>query len=157
MKIRAANLRDTADLVEMGEKFWKTTKYYEQGVEYDEDTVSVLIYNIMQDGLIVVATEAEKIIGFILVAFTPWHFNKNVLTATEVAYYIEEEYRNAGLGRDLINTAEYVCRERGCKYLTLVTMASSPKHVGRFYQMLGYQPAETAYTKELEIWPQSQQ
>lgn len=63
--------------------------------------------------------------------------------------FVEEDHRRLGVGRELLDLAEKIARERGVTELFVLTDSSN--HIAQaFYSSMGYQDGELAFSKELE-------
>lgn len=71
----------------------------------------------------------------------------NFNMATELAWWVNEDKRNTGVGKELIDAFEYWAKEiAGCKG---ITMASLDDDVGKYYLSRDYNLTERAYVKWL--------
>lgn len=151
MKIRGATLADIPKLVEYGEKFYQQTRHIEEGIPYNPDEVAILcewLINVKQGFILVL--DDDGVVGFVLVVEAPFPFSPDIRTAQELAYYVDEDYRKTGLGVKLLEHTEKVCKDRGVRYLTMISMESCiPRQAEALYEKLGYSRTETSYTKEL--------
>lgn len=149
--IRGAKTSDLDVLVEYGEKFYESTRYPEEGLEYQPEVVEDLIEVLIDGAGYVLVLEVDgEVKGFILMALIALPYNPDVLSAGELAFYIDEKYRRGKYGTQLLQYAEVVAREKGAKYCTMVSMeTSTPRQAEALYENMGYQRTETTYTKEL--------
>jgi GNAT superfamily N-acetyltransferase len=65
-------------------------------------------------------------------------------TAIELSWWVDEEYRNTGLGKELLKAFEDWAKENNCKFMTMVSLDD---HAGHLYEKLGYTLAERTYMK----------
>ena len=155
LNIRTGQPRDIPRLVELGEDFWEHTWHKHKGQAYSGETVAHLCEFLMHrgngNGFIVVLTDDDDVVqGFGLVAFTPFVFDINMKTATELAFYVVPEYRKGKEGIRLLKSMENISRNKGCAVITMVSMEhSNPRPVEKLYESMGYERTETSYTKEL--------
>lgn len=151
VKIRGARESDMGALIRYGEKFYQSTRYVEEGLEYDPEAVENLLRQLMgPTGYVLVLDVDGEVKGFILMALISLPYNPEVVAAGELAFYIDEEYRRGKYGTTLLQYAETVAKERGARYCSMVSMeTSTPRQAEALYENLGYQRTETTYTKEL--------
>lgn len=83
--------------------------------------------------------------GFLAGTITPFVYGFNYC-ATELAWWIEEDKRGNGIGKELIEAFEQWAKEKGC---SMVTMVSIDDSVGKFYESTGYRLKERVYVKDL--------
>ena len=127
----------------MASKFMETTGYTEYS---DEETISNLIINILtgkQNEMIILLKPG---VGFLAGMASPFLFGPHLI-ASEIAWWIEQEKRNSGIGKELVEAFEYWAKNvAGC---TMITLTSLDDNVGKFYEKKGYALYERAYMKEL--------
>ncbi len=107
----------------------KLTSFYSSLYNVKSDYYKKAIEN---SGIICLAEENEKIVGAcrILTDFTKH--------AHIVDLIVQPEYREKGLGKELITLAARECNKLGCKYIGLTC---SPELIG-FYGKVGFGPEE---------------
>lgn len=127
----------------MGERFIAKA-WADKGVPYDEDSCRELLAGLIDNGILLIASDGRGMIGVVV---HPWHFNKHVLTATELFWWCEPGCK---AGRELKAEAERLAAEAGAKTINMACedhMRS--KALDRLYRMSGYQPSEHIFIKEL--------
>jgi len=111
---------------------------------YDEETVKDLVTHFLTSpGKFVVLCRGK---GMIAGMADPFVLNNKLIMATEIAWWVEPEYRDQGLGQQLINCFEFYAKAIGCN---LITMVSLDDQLGNYYSKNGYKLFERAYVKEL--------
>lgn len=151
-KLRGARVEDIPELVKHGEEFYKMTRHVNEGIPYNPEAVANLCHLLVTTpaGFILVLTVDDNIVGFILIAYGPFPFSPDILTAMELAYYIDPKYRKGKYAKFLLEHAEAIAKMQGAKYLTMISMESChPRHAESVYESMGYSRTETSYTKEL--------
>jgi GNAT superfamily N-acetyltransferase len=146
--IRLANLEDTQALVELYLEFYKTTDY-SRIYPADRETIEKLTVWIITEGAMVVFEEDGKILGSAGAWIGPATFNMHVRTATEVVYYLDPTARGHRVAPALLEALEERCNELGAISLQMVRLRTSPAEVDVLYQMNGYKPSESYFTKRL--------
>lgn len=138
--MKIASLEDRDQVLEYAMKFFNSTPYKDLG---DEATIAGIIDNFLQ------SPKEEKIIildegkGFLIAAITKFPFG-NTKVATEIGWYVEPEFRNQGVGDQLVEAFEYWADKLGVKVKTLAFM---DKDLTEYMKKKGYVPYETAHYK----------
>jgi GNAT superfamily N-acetyltransferase len=76
----------------------------------------------------------------------------NYSQAIELCWWVDEDVRHTGLGKELLQAFEDWAKEEGCKYITMISLAApNQEHdqVGKVYEKLGYSLMERTYMKEI--------
>lgn len=149
--IRDAKEEDLQILTEYCGKFWGTTDYEE---EADLDHIYGMVKHVHEEGILAVAEEQGKAVGFIACLVGPLMGNPIAKFSVELAWWMEPDYRGVGRAISLLEYAEDRARGKGVKYFSMLSMQSSmPERVNSLYESLGYVHNETTYTKVL-TWQQ---
>lgn len=84
---------------------------------------------LMTKGEVLVAIEDEKVVGLLEYIFRM--ISGKVVVDRKVMFIeslaVDEEYRNRGIGRGLLDRAKEICREKGCDSLELQVNARNRK------------------------------
>lgn len=145
--IRNGEEKDMDDIVEMAREFWKHTIYDE---EYCPDTVHTIVSMCMDQGLLSVLKIDGMARGFACGIKSPLLANSKVLTGTELAWWVDPEYRKGRNGIGLLKHLENQAKKVGIKYWNMGFMESSmPSIIEGIYQKMGYKKTEVIYTKVL--------
>lgn len=90
------------------------------------------------DQELLVAGAGPEVVG--LLAFRIRHNLESVSHFGEIASIIvDERWRNRGVGRQLIDRAEVLARERGCLGMWLVSGFGREEEAHKFYHRLGFE------------------
>lgn len=146
MSVRAGNYSDIPRIIEMSEVFWEKTIYEEpiDPASIENTALSCIENNMMA----VLDIEGAK--GFACGVVSPLLGNNSVLAGTEIAWWVEPDYRKGSYGIKLLKLIESLAKDAGVKYWSMVFMESSmPDDIKRIYEALGYELNETTYTKVL--------
>ena len=146
MRVRPATDRDLPAIVELGRRFHACSG---EAVAYDVNSADATARGLMQMGFVLLAEAGEGPVGMIGVAVVPMFFNYARTLAQELMWWVDEDGRSAGTALALLRAAEAEARARGACRLQMIALASSPPHVARLYERLGYQHRETAFSKDL--------
>jgi GNAT superfamily N-acetyltransferase len=98
--------------------------------------------------LLVVVTEADRVVGTLQLTFIPGLARKGALRGQIEAVRIAADRRGAGLGRRAFDWAIETCRGRGCCLVQLTTDRTRPE-AHRFYDRLGFVASHLGYKKAL--------
>lgn len=72
-----------------------------------------------------------------------------VLTAQEIAWWVEPEYRKQNVGQRLVEAYEEWAKSQGCRIVTMACYANND--LGPFYEKCGYSLNELGYIKCLPL------
>lgn len=146
--IRDCEQKDIPALIEMSRAFWVHTIYKNE--EFQDDAVEGMIKATMRDQLCLVYDVDGKAQGFICGVKGYLLANFDVMVGTELAWWVNEEFRNSSAGLKLLSAAEKRAKQIGIKYWTMAYMMSSmPESIKRIYESTGYIENESLYTKVL--------
>ena len=146
--IRQATRDDIDAITAMAAKFYETTEYNAH-FPFDRESVERLCGLLMDQGVLLVATMDEKLVGMIGLIVAPFMFNHDFLSANEVVWWVDPAVQGLGVGSGLLQFAERHCRERGAKTMQMVTLSNSPEVAAVTYQRAGFRHSETCFTKGL--------
>ena len=98
--------------------------------------------------IILVAVDREKIIGYILAFIDSFSYlNTNPICEIE-NMFLEEQYRNQGIGTMLINEVKNQAKEKGAKKLRVGALAQNSEAI-KFYHSLGLEDMNLYLESEL--------
>lgn len=142
--IREANEADIPRITEMGSRSLREGPYKDLVADKPEQT-GKLALDVMQKGFILVSEEDDKLTG--LLAFIVFsHYFSGELTAGEVMWYVEPEYRQSFTGLCLLRAAERMARKFGAKFMQFTAPTAE---VGNAYEALKYHQVEVTFQKAL--------
>jgi predicted N-acetyltransferase YhbS len=148
VKIRMATEEDIPRIIEMGEMFWNQTDY--RSVKYDPGSIEHWSKLMIEQGLLLVACDDGKAIGSVGALSAPLLGNVQYLVASELFWWIEPQYRSAGLGEALLMAIEGAAKEAGVKFFNMIALnAVDPERVAQIYLKRGYKLTEWSFSKEL--------
>lgn len=139
--IHKATQEDIDALVELGIRFGDASPYK---AYYTETKIRILATNsVYNEDSIAFVDDEHK--GMIVGVMTPFILGE-ILTATEIAWWVNPEDRHTSLGKQLHQAFEEWAKARGCK---LINMISIDDNLGAYYEKCGYKLTERAYMKEI--------
>ena len=143
--IREAEESDIPRIVEMGSRSLKEGPYRDQVGDNPDITKQLAWDVISQKGRVLVAVEDGQIIGLLAFILFPHYFSSE-LTAGELMWYVEPEFRRSFTGIALLRAAERMAREMGAKRMQFTAPTNQ---VATAYERLGYSQIEVSFQKEL--------
>lgn len=116
-EIRVATHRDIENIVELVEQFWNEHEHSEYG-DFDAPSTRMTLHGLV-DGpmsILLAAEDSGSIVGYIafIVAKIPWG---NVSSAVESLWWVLPEYRDRGIGTDLLSAGLEWAEIMGCDVL----------------------------------------
>lgn len=145
--IRDGEDKDLDRIVKMAREFWKHTVYDE---EYCPDTVWTMAAMSLDQNLLSVLEIDGVVRGFACGVKGALLGNSSVSTGTELAWWVDTDYRNGKNGIALMKYLENLAKKAGIKYWNMIFMESSmPDVIEGIYQKMGYSKTEVSYTKVL--------
>lgn len=146
MKTRIAEPPDKLSVIELARKFHQCTAY--TAIPFDAETASDLFDSALGQNLVFVAEHGGEVVGFVLGLAFPSVLNKKVLMGSELAWWVEPEYRGTSAGIKLLNHIEQSAQTLGVKAWSMICLESlSPDMVEAIYLRMGYRKSERSYTK----------
>ena len=140
--LKIATIDDLSLVLDLSMKFANAIPYKDY---IDEEVVKATLTDILT------GDKDRKIcllygeVGFITGVAAPFMFGTDLL-ATELAWWVEPEYRSKKVGLELLEAFEFWARKIGCK---LISMACLDEKVAALYESKGYTLYERAYLKEI--------
>lgn len=142
ISIRELTIDDLDGLIELLKQLWIDQKI-------DRESVKKIIGNGLQNNyqIYICATDLGKLIGYCSLTI------KNNLWMSANLGYVDElvvdsEYRNRGIGKQLMSEIENIAKSHGCKRLELDS-AFHRTNAHEFYDKLGFWKRAYLFTKEI--------
>lgn len=145
MPTREATSADIPRLVEMGSRSLREGAYRDMLTDNPVQTSALAEQVINRSGKVLVTEDKGEIVGLLALFIGP-HFFSGEMTATELMWYMEPEYRKSFAGVGLLRAGEKLARELGC--VSMVFTAPTAE-VSKAYQSLGYREIESNWRKVL--------
>lgn len=147
-EVRKATHEDRQNILDMAENFLTSSPYRNDWdlqnlsnhiVEYIEGPFKTVIF---------LVERKEKPVGFLAAVVAEAHpfFNKKI--STEVAWWIETDYRKSGAGQELLKAYEEWAKENGCNLIGM-TYLTNHLNLSEFYEKNGYEKYEVSYLKRV--------
>jgi ribosomal protein S18 acetylase RimI-like enzyme len=97
----------------------------------------------------VLVARATRVVGFVMVTVESGGYDQDLDRGLVQNIYVVPEYRNRGVGGDLLSAAESLLRDRGVDAVALEVMAGN-EDARRFYRQQGYRPHRVELEKPVE-------
>lgn len=146
--VRLAKMDDFPVVCQMAKEFHQCTEY--RDIEFDEASCYLLFKSSLENGMVFVS-EGREITGFILGLPFPCPLNQMKTMVSELAWWVEPEYRNTSAGVRLLQTLERAAKEHGSTSLTMICLENmEPDKIQNIYQRMGYKPTERAFVRSFD-------
>jgi GNAT superfamily N-acetyltransferase len=143
--IRRARMKDTDRMIELVSELGRREPKNEEEIKHFAKLIQNYISE--KDKMILVAEIDSKIVGLISLVFLP-RLNKNKPEAWIPDFIVDQEYRNKGIGRELLMKCIDIARREKCWRIRLET-GLSRKRAQRFYKMMEMKPFALAFKLSL--------
>lgn len=145
VKIRLMKEEDVPEVLDISALFYKETDY---PFTYSSKGWEATVRQFLAPSI--VAVDGDVVVGVLVLAIVSGLWNHTEKLATEICFYIREPYRNADIGKRMIEKAEMISQIYGATSVTMASAAGKRDAVfNRYYSRLGYKKTEIAYTKEI--------
>lgn len=148
-QVRRGTIEDIDALVDMGERFFAFSAFSEF-TPLDPDSVRNSLLSLLDGGVVFVAEHEQQIVGGIVGMMTSVWFNQNVRTATELAWWVDEEHRTTSAGIKLYRAFESWAAEQGAQAIVmsdLVIRGAAPAE--NLFMKLGFTTVERSHVKKV--------
>lgn len=146
--INQATQADIPEIIRMGRLFWSQTPYSE--IPYCPDSIAHTCQQMIAQQLLLVATVDGTIAGAVGAMRSPLYANRDVLVAAELFWWVEPEFRNSGIGKEMLAGIEQACREAGVYRFSMMAFEQIElEKAAAVYQRCGYVPTERSFNKVL--------
>lgn len=140
--IREAEISDLPEVIRMGREFAKSI-----GIPLDDESTLDSAENLINTDFGVLLIGDGSMAGALAY---PLFFNKNILIAQELMWWVDREKRGTGAGMEILEALEAWARNVGAKQLSMLAIHdTSPDYVDSVYIKNGYKPFEKSFVKVL--------
>jgi len=147
MMVRHATLSDFPEVCRMARDFHASTEYRQ--IPFDEASCYLLFQSALESDTVFVSENGE-VNGFILGLPFPCPLNRMVTMVSEMAWWVDPEYRNTSAGIRLLQSLERAAKAYGSMSLTMICLESmEPDKVQGIYERMGYKQTERAFMRSL--------
>jgi GNAT superfamily N-acetyltransferase len=148
--IRLADADDVPQIIAMAQRFLRETDYSTIVGPVADETIGVLVRQVMQVGVVFVADVnlgRAQLVGFLAV-MALMHPFAQVPYGDELAWWVEPEHRAGLVGPRLLRSCEEWARQKGLCVLKIVAPAGN-SDVGKYLARRGFSEVETTFHKRL--------
>jgi|SRR6185312_3287291 len=143
--IREAIASDIPEIVALGRKFLLEGPYKNELGDNPEQTAALTLEVIKEKGKVLVLEEDSAIRGVLGFILFPHYFSGEI-TAGELIWYVEPEFRIGCPALKLMWEAENIAKSLGAKRMQFTAPSDD---VAALYQRFGYKAVETTFQKVL--------
>lgn len=147
--IRPAIPNDIFRLLEMGAAFFVEAGWNKHA-DFDKESFAYTCGYLMESGVLLVAEKDEDCVGMASAGLAPAYWNRGVLTAQELFWYVEPGHRK-GLGGKLMSALEEAVRNLGVRLFSMSAEEGlRADALDQLYRRRGYFPTERLFWKQLQ-------
>lgn len=143
--IRKATKADMPDIMPEVRKF---VSYHPHSGEFDTKHMYQLCLDLMKDHIFLVSWDGRKLAGFITGLVTSDLLFPSRMVATELAWWVCEEYRGGLTGVRLLKAWHEEAKARGAQLSAMVSTSRTPE-LYKLYEKFDYEHTETTYVRKL--------
>jgi GNAT superfamily N-acetyltransferase len=143
--IRRARMKDIDRIIELVSELGRPEPRNEEEIKHFAKLIQDYISE--KDKMILVAEIDSKVVGLISLVFLP-RLNRSKPEAWIPDFIIDQDYRNKGIGKELLKKCIVIARKEKCWRIRLET-GLSRKHAQRFYKMMQMKPFALAFMLSL--------
>lgn len=143
--VREATADDLQECLLMSVDFMKATPFANRPVCLE--SLSTIFFMSVEHGLGFVAESDGHIFGMLIGCKSPAFFDHKLTVATEMGWWVDDEYRNTKAPSMLLNAFEEEAG-RTCDYTVMSVLSTSPPQLVDYLQYRGYKENERLFCKE---------
>lgn len=148
MQVRQAILDDMLDILRLGRQFCEAL-----GENFDRHSVVEHVDMLleMSNAEVLLVEDEGYVVGMAAALHLPLYIDSSQKVASELWWWVDPEYRNAGAGSALLDGLESWARSEGCTRMSMMLMEELPgsRGVESMYYVSGYKAHERTFVKEL--------
>jgi len=149
MEIREATPQDFSDLVAIGHKFFEFNVYRKYS-SIDELSLIRTFQQLRQEHILLVVEHDAKVIGCAGAFIAPLYWNHSHLQGLEAFWWIDPEFRQGGIGKELRKALQVAAEAKGVRFWNMIALKESMHdQVCAQYERAGMTAVETVYMKVL--------
>jgi len=151
--IRQAKISDIPRIVEMLVNFYNAGPFEGEGLTWDLFSITSYIRRMIDNyksNIVIVLEKEKQIVGTLGAYKGAWMGNKDQFQIVEHFFWIEPDHRGFGAAKQLLKSLESASEQCGAVGLKLASIETKDQdRIGKFYEYLGYKPADKLYRKRL--------
>lgn len=142
-RMRLATQDDKPELFRMGKEFYLHSGYQDKG-EFNETILDSVFDQLISGECLLIADGG--MIGWLVFPV----FMTGTLVAQELFWWVDEDKRDSGLGRELLKAAEEKAKNQGANSMIMICLDElEPDKAEAIYGKMGYQPRERTFMRTL--------
>lgn len=149
IQVRRGTTEDIDALVEMGGRFF-TYSAFSGFIKFEKEAARASLNVLVDTGIILVAVHDDQIVGGIAGVIAPIWFNQGARTATELAWWVDDEFRCTSAGIKLYRAFEQWAKAQDVDAIVmsdLIVSNSAPAE--KLFQKLGFTTVERSHVKRI--------
>jgi N-acetylglutamate synthase-like GNAT family acetyltransferase len=139
--VREAESKDLPELLRMLEDFAVAL-----GEAYEPESIVDLMQALIKEDHGIVLTDGKSCMAGAVAM--PYFFNANRTVVTELFWWVDEDQRGNGKGKELLEGLEAWARSIGADRLSMMTVVQF-NDVGKLYEKHGFKLLERTYAKDI--------
>jgi len=151
MQVRRARESDVEGVLKNAESFFNASPMQSTSA-FDHAGFEAFFINALESEDIVffVAVDGETVIGICAALVYPLYFAPTERIAQELFWWLDEAYRDSGLGGQLFSSIEAWAKEKNARQLFMIALEDENINLmKRIYHKKGFTPIERTFAKEL--------
>lgn len=152
MRIEAPETDAASDIADLWVELARAQRAFGSHLHAESNRATIreaIVRHIISGGLLVARDETETIVGFVMFGPESEQYEQDVSRGIVQNIVVRPEYRNEGIGTELLSTAESELREVDFETVSLSVLADN-EAARRFYARQGYEPHRVDLEKPLE-------
>lgn len=134
--------QDFPSMVKMGRRFYEASGYAEI-TEFDEASFEATLST---PAVFLVVDKDNELVGMAGALVYPLYFNIRHMTAQEMFWWVDPEYR--GVGGELFDALLSEVKKLGAQSLTMIALERF-SWVGSYYEKRGFKPTERSFMRRI--------
>ena len=145
LNIRSATVDDIPSMLEPAEAF---LEYHPLSLTFDKEYMEDQLKELIARGVILIASENSKDIGWMGGIIAPIPFSLNDTSLVEMFWWVDPKHRESSAGINLLREFEEVAKQAGVTKVTMTATSKTPR-LYKIYEKLDYVEVERSFCKEI--------
>jgi GNAT superfamily N-acetyltransferase len=147
LNLRLAQDKDRESFINMGSLFHQAGPY--SNLPYSREKIGAIFDHRDSNTLLLFLVDGDAPVGMLLGTVTEPYFSEDKV-ATELAWWVNPEYRRTKKSIELTLAFEDWAYRMGAKVVALASLDTSPASVGKFYESMGFKKREETYLRSFD-------
>lgn len=145
MIIRSVQADDQEVVLKWAEEF---IEYHPLDMKWDRNHIISRLNDVFDNGIFLIAEKDNVPIGSILGVIQPHFYDPTKRVLTEMAWWVDTNYRNGTVGMRLLKAFEDKGKQNGCDIIIMTSTINTPK-LPNILEKKGYSLMEHSYARKL--------